>query len=739
MSLENLSGLQLDEYTLRDLLGQGGMSAVYRAYQEELERYVAVKVLSSKLAQEAGYMQRFSGEAKMAAGLEHPHIVPVYDYGTKDGMSYVVMRLLSGGTLKDRLKNGEPLRLRDVNDLLDALARALDYAHSRGIVHRDIKPANIMFDDQRTVYLVDFGIAKAVNADVQLTADNIVLGTPAYMAPEQWRADLLTPALDQYALAVVVYAMLTGKLPFDGDTSHTLMFQHMNETPPPPHEVNPALPHAVSEVVMKALSKKAEDRYPRVTNFANAFKQATQTPNPPALTDSPAGDYTVPSKSVDAPPPPAKSTLQARAVRPQEYQPPAQDTMPNQRYQAPPSRPSANQSANQPLPRTQLPDDNAPGSRTLFNQFATGGIVGLVMLFIVVVIICGLIVVFVLSRGGDDNGGSSDNGDNSAEVIDAGGDTFVDNSAPTTIAIAPTVAVNSISNVLGERTLYNDIQVPVRDAAWSITGMIASAHGDNIVRVWRDANGGTPTLLVGHSNIAETVDFSPDGRLLASGSTDQTIRVWSMETMQTVRVLNGHTGTIRDVVFSPNGLLLASASEDGTVRVWDVETGSVINTINADSTRVLGVDFSPDGATLVSGGRDGTVKLWDVFSGTRRGQFSGHTEEIRSVAFSPDGTLIASGSTDNSVRVWEVASGNGRFIQPGHGRDVWRVVWHPSGTAIASGGRGNTLRLWDANTGEQITLLSDFVGWVLGIGFSADGTQMVSGAGDGTVRVWRVD
>lgn len=736
MSLENLTGLQLDEYTLRDLLGQGGMSAVYRAYQEELDRYVAVKVLSSKLAQETGYIQRFSGEAKMAAGLEHPHIVPVYDYGTKDGMSYVVMRLLTGGTLKDRLKGGDPLRLRDVYDLLDALSKALDYAHSRGIVHRDIKPANIMFDDQRTVYLVDFGIAKAVNADVQLTADNIVLGTPAYMAPEQWRADPLTPAVDQYALAVVVYAMLTGRLPFDGDTSHTLMYQHMNDTPPPPHEINPNLPHAVSDAVMKALSKKAADRYPRVTNFANAFKQAMQTPNPlpPVTEPSMSSDYTVPSKAAEVPP--AKATMQARAVRPQE-QPPAQQTMPNPRYQAPQGQPQA---SHQPLPRTQLPDDESPGSRTLFNQFATGGIVGLVMLFIVVVIIVALIVIFLLSRGGggDNNSGTrGDNGDTSGQVVE--NDTVDDTTAPTTIALASTVAVSTISTVRADRTLYSDIQIPVRDVAWSVNGVIASAHADNTIHVWQNSNASTSSILTGHTDIVETLDFSPDGSLLASGSTDRTIRLWSMDTLQPIRTLSGHSGTIRDVAFSPNGALLASASEDGTVRVWDVQTGSTINTISADETRVLGVDFSPDGTLLVSGGSDGIIKLWDAVSGARRGTLSGHTEEVRSVAFSPDGTLIASASTDNSVRVWDVASGTGLFIQPGHGRDVWRVVFHPSGTAIASGGRDNTLRLWDARTGEQIALLSDFAGWVLGIGFSADGTQMVSGGGDGTVRVWDVN
>ncbi|MCA9915043.1 MAG: serine/threonine protein kinase, partial [Anaerolineae bacterium] len=217
MSIENLSGRQLGKYQLKALLGVGGMGAVYQAYQTDLRRYVAVKVLPPAFAQETGYAERFDREARTAASLEHAHIVPVYDYGVENGITYVVMRLLTGGSLVDRLqerqKNNLPLpSLREIADILKQLASALDYAHSQGIVHRDTKASNVMFDNQGNAFLVDFGIAKLVNATnalTSLTTAGAAMGTPSYMAPEQWRDEEITGAADQYALGVMTYAMVT--------------------------------------------------------------------------------------------------------------------------------------------------------------------------------------------------------------------------------------------------------------------------------------------------------------------------------------------------------------------------------------------------------------------------------------------------------------------------------------------------------------------------------------------------
>jgi len=283
--VQNLSGKQFGQYELREVLGEGGMGAVYRAFQRNLNREVAVKVMIPQVARDPEYLARFTREAHTAAGLEHPHIITIHDYGTQtleNGVEvpFVVMRLLTGGTLSERVNRrnlvGQVLpSLAETATLLKQIAGAMDYAHSRGVIHRDIKPSNIMFDAQGSPYLVDFGIVKLADS-VTMTEAGTAMGTPAYMSPEQWRGDKLTAAADQYALGVVVYQMTTGRMPFEGETTYNLMYQHLNELPTPPHGFRPDLPEPVSRVLEKVLAKQPEDRYPNVAAFAAAFAEAVR-------------------------------------------------------------------------------------------------------------------------------------------------------------------------------------------------------------------------------------------------------------------------------------------------------------------------------------------------------------------------------------------------------------------------------------------------------------------------------
>ncbi|HLV33785.1 MAG TPA: protein kinase, partial [Spirillospora sp.] len=277
--MENLTGRSLGQYELRELLGAGGMGAVYRGYQRNLRRDVAVKVLYTSLSQQSEHEERFTREAHTAAALEHAHIVPVYDYGTERGLSYVVMRLLTGGSLAERIEysntTGRPLpSLSEVVRITSDLASALDYAHAQGVIHRDIKDKNIMFDNQGTVFLVDFGIAKLLGTVSGLTNTGATVGTPWYMAPEQWRGDPITPAVDQYALAVTVYTMLTGKMPFEAETPYQLMHKHLNELPIPLDNWREDLPPAINDVLQRALEKEPDARYLTVMEFAQEFASA---------------------------------------------------------------------------------------------------------------------------------------------------------------------------------------------------------------------------------------------------------------------------------------------------------------------------------------------------------------------------------------------------------------------------------------------------------------------------------
>ncbi|MBI5961789.1 MAG: serine/threonine protein kinase, partial [Chloroflexi bacterium] len=280
MGLQDLSGHTFGQYELRELLGVGGMGAVYRAYQPNLKREVAVKVLPVSLASEPDYMQRFHREAETAASLEHPHIIPIYDYGMEQGTTYIVMRMLTGGTLTDRMNQREVDRrplpvLSEVARLLTQLAGAFDYAHSRGVIHRDIKPSNIMFDHQGNAFLVDFGIAKLLASTSALTSTGAVLGTPLYMAPEQWRAEQPMPATDQYAMGVTVYQLLTGRVPFEAPTPYGLMIKHLNETPPPPHEMRSDLPANLSVILERAMAKDPTQRFTNMSTFAQTFEGAS--------------------------------------------------------------------------------------------------------------------------------------------------------------------------------------------------------------------------------------------------------------------------------------------------------------------------------------------------------------------------------------------------------------------------------------------------------------------------------
>ena len=279
MNPEDLVGKTLGQYQLRSLLGYGGMGCVYRADQIALARIVAIKVISPRLVSDARAVERFRREAQTAARLGHAHIIPVHDYGVQDDISYLVMRYLEGGSLWDRLQQRgatqQPLpTVQEIADLLRQLASALDYAHGENVIHRDIKPNNVMFDNQGSAYLVDFGIAKLLGSGADSTTTGILLGTPSFMAPELWRDDPITPAVDQYALAAMIYVLLTGEVPFHASTPYALMHKHLNETPTPPQVYRAEVPEAVTPVLERAMAKDPSRRFPTVTAFAQSFSGA---------------------------------------------------------------------------------------------------------------------------------------------------------------------------------------------------------------------------------------------------------------------------------------------------------------------------------------------------------------------------------------------------------------------------------------------------------------------------------
>ncbi|MBN1679484.1 MAG: serine/threonine protein kinase, partial [Anaerolineae bacterium] len=277
--MSELSGKQLGQYELLNIIGKGGMATVYRAYQPSMDRDVAIKVMSPDLAEDPEFIARFEREGQIIAKLQHPHILPVYDFGRSDGLAYLVMRLVMGGNLAEELQSGAQPMER-VLTLTHQIAAALEYAHLRGIVHRDLKPTNVLLDDMGNAYLTDFGIAKllAGGPTTGLTATGAVMGTPTYMAPEQWRAEPVDGRTDIYALGVILYQMLLGQVPFAAETPHGLMYQHLDKEPPPPHTLKPDLPLSIEPVIAKALAKKPEERYASAADLVKELERALQAP-----------------------------------------------------------------------------------------------------------------------------------------------------------------------------------------------------------------------------------------------------------------------------------------------------------------------------------------------------------------------------------------------------------------------------------------------------------------------------
>ncbi len=271
----SLIGRRLGKYEIIELLGQGGMATVYKGYQPDIDRFVAVKVLPPHPGQDRQFVDRFRLEARTIAQLQHPHILPMHDYGSDADILYLIMAYVSGGSLKDRIERG-PIPLHEAENLLRQMASALDYAHRRGVIHRDIKPDNILLDDEGNALLADFGIVKILEGDktAGLTGTGGVLGTPAYMAPEQSQGLGVTPKADIYALGVIVYEMLTGRQPYQADTPMQVMLKHITDPVPSLLQVSAGMPPALEPVMSRVLAKDPDDRYDTATEFAQEFLRA---------------------------------------------------------------------------------------------------------------------------------------------------------------------------------------------------------------------------------------------------------------------------------------------------------------------------------------------------------------------------------------------------------------------------------------------------------------------------------
>ena len=765
MSVDDLTGQMVGPYRLDGLLGRGAMGAVYRGHQPALERDVAVKVLPSAMAAREGYLARFNREAKIAASLEHPHIVPLYDYGTDDGMSYLAMRLLTGGTLAERLNHrattqGSLPSMSETNHLLRQIAAALDYAHRKGVVHRDIKPNNVMFDDEGAAYVVDFGIARLINVTTSITGEQMVFGTPHYMPPEQWRDQELTPETDQYALAVVIFSMVTGQPPFDAPTPHALMYKHFHEDAPLVSSLRPDLPPEVNDVLDRALSKTPGERFLTVGEFAQAFDAA--------ISD-------VPARSTDFfrfPLPTSANVTQPRLARVPDApaaasvataQPPLEPVAPE-----PPTLPPPPVAA-YPAPARPGPGAPPPARsprKPRLSPLVAGLGLGLALLGL---FICGGAALVASRLGGFErdavetqpttipvteamivltavevtpNPQNDEPQPTRADVptdlpllTNADTPTALPGVGPIPVAGTAIAAANGVA-VVEAATMAHGTE-PVRGVAISPDGqVIATGAAGGGVYLW-DSAGNPRGQAASGGGVVYSLAFSPNGRWMATGQEDSTVRLWDAASLTQVAVLTGHGATVRGVAFSPDSRYIASASEDETVRLWDVSTQSLSRELTGFSARALAVTFSPGGTRVAAASDDGSARVWDIQSGASVVTLSGG-EQLRGIAFSPAGDRLTTSDADGNIRIWDAETGALISTLTGHNGEVWAVAYSPDGALLASGGRDNTARLWEAASGRELAVLRGHGGWVLGVAFSADGSQLITGGGDGAARLWDI-
>lgn len=675
-------------------LGRGGAGVVYRARDPELGREVALKVLLAGEWASRAFVERFRTEATAAAALTHPHIVPVHGFGEIDGRHYLVMRLVPGGTLAEALgrPGGRPGADRAAG-LVARLARAVHHAHQRGVLHRDLKPANVLLDEQGEPLLVDFGLAKLVARDGALTQTHAVLGTPAYMPPEQAarRMDEVTTSADVYGLGAILYELLTGQPPFSGGTSAETVRRVLEEQPRPLRDLNPSVPRDLAVIALKALEKDPARRYGSAEALADELDR-WQRHEPILARPAPAWE---------------------RAVRWTRRRP----------WLA------------------------AAVGVAITALVVIGGVVGwsnrrLRMARIVIESqaeqrrqqLVRLSVAAGDQAVRDGDGGSALGHYVAALRLDAGsGESERPHRERIQLMLGLLPVLETVWTNAGG----------LRDAALDERGgRLAVAGADGRALLWTDAAAIAPVVLT-HPAAVDSVAFNAAGNRLLTLARDHRARLWAADTGQLIADVPAARAdptpletALRAAVFSPDGTCWALSGTNG-VELRSVADGKQLWS-RPGGRRVNDLAFSPDGTQLAWADEDSTLGIAAATTGEvlwRRNRDVG----IRRVWFSPDGLALAWADEAFRFGIVRVADGADRFAPRLHRRLVLDATFSPDGTHFATASYDNTARVWDAITGRPITPLMRHEGAVRRISYAAGGGELLTASDDGTVGVWRAE
>ena len=674
------------------------------ARQVSLNRIVALKMILAGQLATPGLKQRFHTEAEAAARLDHPNIVPIYEIGEHDGHHYFSMKLIEGGTLAEAMSKSEfrdpkegrsqksenrveregVALSRDAAAVMEKVVRAVHYAHQRGILHRDLKPTNILLDAQGEPHVSDFGLAKLAEDDSSLTMSAAILGTPAYMSPEQaaGQSKQLTTAADIYGLGAILYELLTEQPPFRAETAVETLRQVSEQEPARPSTLTPTVDRDLETICLKCLRKDPQGRYGSAEMLAEDLERWRKG-EPILARPSTAWERTRRWTKRN----PEIAALAACLVVAISAGLIGTGLMWYRARQTAASGEQLLYGANMKTIQTAWEENNVGLVRQLLDETENSPLRGFEWYY-----------------------------------------------------------WQRMAHL--EQTTFRGHLAGVGGVSVSPDGQrAASGSLDRTVRVWDLRTGRELLTLKGHTDATFSVAFSPDGQRIVTGSFDKTAMVWDAATGRKLLTLIGHTDNVEAVAFSADGQQILTGSPDKTVRLWDANTGRErvqvpghLAALSPDGRKIASTGgFVMVGGSLHDSDAANIVTVWDVAGRQELVRLKGHSDVILSVDFSPDGQRILTGSRDTTAKVWDAVSGTNLLTLRGHGLQIDPSKFSHDGKRIVTGSEDHTAKIWDAATGTNLLTLKGHSSAIVSVAFSPDDRLVVTSSLDGTAKVWNAE